>query len=109
MQISLGAISARLDQNGGDILLDDSVAASVGSKFHLNMSLTDGGHYEVKINGREVGDIMKPTMGGVDVIFGFVHESHCFHLISHAYVSDITMMQRSGDTDDSPDAETWDD
>lgn len=109
LQISLGAISARLDQNGGDILLDGSVAASVGSKFHLNMSLTDGGHYEVKINGKKAGDIMRPAIGGADVIFGFVHGSHCCPLISHAYVSGITMMQRSGDMDDSPDAETWDD
>lgn len=109
LQISLGAISAQLDQNGGNILLDGRVVTSVGSKFHLNMSLTDGGHYQVKINGKDVGDIVKPTMGGVDVIFGFVHDAHCCHLISHAYVSDISMMQRAGDTDDSPDAETWDD
>lgn len=109
LQISLGVISARLNQNGGDILLDGYVATSVDSKFHLNMLLTDGGHYEVKINSKKVGDIVRPTMGGVDIIFGFVHESHCCDLISHAYVSNITMMQRSGDIDDSSDAQTWDD
>lgn len=107
--ISLGAISANLTENGGNILLDGNSVASVGSRFHLVMSLTDGGHYQVKIDGRTVGDITKPTMGGVDVIFGFVHDSHCCHLISHAYVTGISMMQRFGDTDDSSEAETWDD
>lgn len=107
--ISLGEISAQLDENGGNILLSGSPITSVESKFHLKMSLTDGGKYQVKINGKEVGTTYKPTMGGVDVIFGFVHDSHYCHLISHAYVSDISMMQRSGDTDDSSDAETWDD
>ena len=110
LQISLGIISAQLDENGGNILMDGNSITSVGSKFHLNMSLTNGGQYEIKVNGKSVGNKFSPSMGGVDVVFGFVHDSHCCELISHAYVSDISMMQRSGDAgDDNPDAETWDD
>ena len=110
LQISLGIISAQLDKNGGSILMDGNSITSVGSKFHLNMSLTNGGQYEVKVNSKSVGSKFSPSMGGVDVVFGFVHDSHCCELISHAYVSDISMMQRSSDAgDDNPDAETWDD
>lgn len=110
LQISLGIISAQLNENGGNILMDGNSITSVGSKFHLNMSLTNGGQYEVKVNGKSVGSKFSPSMGGIDVVFGFVHDSHCCELISHAYVSDISMMQRSGDAgDDNPDAETWDD
>lgn len=110
LEISLGIISARLNENGGNILMDGNVIASVEPKFHLKMSLTDGGHYEVCVNKKQVGNVVKETMGGIDVVFGFVHDAHCCELLSHAYVSDISMKQRVGiDNDNSPDVEPWDD
>lgn len=110
LEIGLGIISARLDQDGGSILMKGKSVARVGSRFHLKMSLTDGGHYQVGIDYREVGSFFEPADGEIDVIFGFTHGSHCCSLLSHAYISDISMQQRSGETgDDSPDAETWED
>ena len=45
----------------------------------------------------------------MNVEFGFVHESHYCHLLSHASVSDIQMLQAAaGDGDDNPDTPTWD-
>ena len=110
LEISLGLISAHLTENGGDILLDGACVATVAPRFHLKMSLTDGGQYEVEIDGRAVGSKFKSSKSKVDVRFGFVHESHYCQLLSHAYISDISMMQAvGGEGDDNPDTETWDD
>lgn len=109
LQIMLGIISARLTENGGDIILDDEVVATVDPKFHLKMSLSKGGYFEVAINKKSVGKKYKPTEGGIDVLFGFVHGSHYCSQLSHAYISDIKMKQRSGQDSDNPDTETWDD
>ena len=110
LEISLGLISAHLTENGGDILLDGACVATVAPRFHLKMSLTNGGQYEVEIDGKAVGSKFKASNSDVDVRFGFVHESHYCHLLSHAYVSDISMMQAVGqEGDDNPDTDTWDD
>ncbi|SCW45772.1 molecular chaperone DnaK [Ruminococcaceae bacterium YRB3002] len=112
LEISLGLISAQLTENGGDILMDGVSVATVDPCFHLKMSLTKGGQYEVEIDGKTVGSKFKASTNDVDVRFGFVHGSHYCHLLSHAYVTDISMMQAvAGETDDddSPDTEPWDD
>ena len=110
LEISLGLISAYLNENGGSILLDGASAATVGPQFHLRMSLTDGGQYEVEIDGKVVGRKFQASENEVDIRFGFIHDSHCCQLLSHAYVSDISMMQAAGgDGDDNPDTDTWDD
>ena len=110
LEISLGLISAHLTENGGDILMDGVSVATVAPRFHLKMSLTNGGQYEVEIDRRAVGSKFKASKTDVDVRFGFVHESHYCHLLSHAYISDISMMQAVGqEGDDNPDTETWDD
>lgn len=110
LEISLGLISAHLTENGGDILMDGERIATVAPRFHLKMSLTKGGQYEVEIDGKAVGNKFKSSTTDIDVRFGFAHGSHHCHLLSHAYVSDISMMQAVGqDGDDNPDAETWDD
>ncbi len=110
LEISLGLISAHLTENGGDILLDGASVATVAPRFHLRMSLTDGGQYEVEIDGRAVGSKFKASKSRVDVRFGFVHESHYCQLLSHAYISDISMMQAvGGEGDDNPDTDTWND
>lgn len=110
-KMSLGIISANLDQNGGSIYLDGDPVATVGSTFKLKMSLSRGGRYDVYVDRRLVGSKDKPTRGGIDVLFGFEHESHYCNQLSHAYVSDIMMMQRSGgdDDDESSEVATWDD
>ena len=74
------------------------------------MSLTDGGQYEVEIDGKVVGRKFQASENEIDIRFGFIHDSHCCQLLSHAYVSDISMMQAAGgDGDDNPDTDTWDD
>ena len=110
LEISLGLISARLTENGGDILMDGACVATVAPRFHLKMSLANGGQYEAEIDGRAVGSKFKASATDVEIRFGFVHESHCCHLLSHAYISGISMRQAAGqDGDDNPDTETWDD
>jgi chaperone protein dnaK len=110
LEISLGLISAYLNENGGSILLDGASVATVGPQFHLRMSLTDGGQYEVEIDGKVVGRKFQASENEIDIRFGFIHDSHCCQLLSHAYVSDISMMQAAGgDGDDNPDTDTWDD
>jgi molecular chaperone DnaK len=110
VKITLGIITASLNENGGDIFLDSESIATVGSKFKLKMSLTDGGRYEVYLNGKLAGSKSKPSMGGIDVCFGLAHDSHCCQTLSHAYISDIKMKQRANQADDeSSDVTTWDD
>ena len=110
LEISLGLISAYLNENGGSILLDGARVATVGPQFHLRMSLTDGGQYEVEIDGKVVGRKFQASENEIDIRFGFIHDSHCCRLLSHAYVSDISMMQAAGgDGDDNPDTDTWND
>jgi len=110
LEISLGLISAYLNENGGSILLDGASVATVDPQFHLRMSLTDGGQYEIEIDGKVVGRKFQASENEIDIRFGFIHDSHCCQLLSHAYVSDISMMQAAGgDGDDNPDTDTWDD
>lgn len=108
LEISLGIIQAQLTQDGGDIYLAGQNIARVGSQFNIRMSLTDNGHYRVYIDRKLAGEQYSPNDGYIDVRFGFVHDSHYCSLLSHAYVSNITMMQRNND-DDSSETETWDD
>lgn len=110
LEISLGLISAHLTENGGDILMDGALVATVAPRFHLKMSLTNGGQFEVGINGKSIGSKFKRSRSDIDVRFGFVHESHYCAKLSHAYITDISMMQAvSSETDDNPDTDTWDD
>ena len=110
LNISLGLIEAELTEDGGEILLGGKRVAKVGPQFHLRMSLTEGGRYEVAVDGKVVGEKHKESKKNVVVRFGFVHESHCCHKLSHAYVSDISMSHAAAsEEDESSDAETWDD
>ena len=109
LQISLGIISAQLTENGGNILLRGQTVAKVDPRFHLLMSLNKGGLYTIKINGAQVGSDREAAKGSIDVVFGFVHDSHYCQLLSHAYISDISMKHRlsGSDDDESTDTETW--
>ena len=92
--ISLGIISARLNERGGNIVLDGNTIATVGAKFNMKISLTNGSHYEVFIDRKLTGSKTSATMGGIDVLFGFVHGSHHCVILSHAFISNIKMKQR---------------
>jgi hypothetical protein len=111
VNITLGIITASLTQNGGDMILDGKNVATVGAKFKLKMSVTDGGHYEIHINGKLVGSKEKPSRDNIEVRFGLEHGSHNCHLISQAYISNIEMKQREHQDSDSEDSgtDTWDD
>lgn len=110
LEMALGLISAHLNENGGDILLDSSCVATVPPRFHLKMSVTEGGKYEISVDSKIVGTTFRASDDNIEVKFGFVHGSHCCHLLSHAYVSNISMLQALGQiNDDTSDTETWDD
>ncbi|MDR1802848.1 MAG: Hsp70 family protein [Treponema sp.] len=111
VNITLGIITASLNQNGGDMILDGKKVATVGSKFKLKMSVTNSGHYEIYTNDILAGSKDKPGTDTIDVRFGLAHDSHCCELLSHAYISNIEMKQRENQDSDAEnsDADTWDD
>lgn len=94
--ISMGIITAQLDQNGGVFYLDGKQVAKVGSKFNMCLSLSHGGKYTITINGKVAGTGYKKNKQSVDIVFGFKHSSHDCHILSHAYISDIQMSQTKG-------------
>lgn len=90
LYISFGIITARIDQNGGSFLLDEKSIATVGSKFHMALSLIDS-VYKVVIDGKTCGEKSKEIQGNKRVVFGFQHEAHYCSSLSHAYLKDIQM------------------
>lgn len=109
LNIKLGLIAAALDENGGRIVLDGRDAATVPSRFHLMMSLTENGKYSVEIDKRNVGSAFKQMRGPVDVEFSFEHDSHYCNLRSDAFISDIDMTQMDNAADDDVEVPTWND
>lgn len=103
--ISLGDLSASLDEHGGNIMFGGKNVFSVGSTFALEMSLREG-NYIVKIDSNEVVNEKKQIMGAVDIEFCFQHDAHNCSSLSHAYVNNINMMHKCGDMDDV-ETPTW--
>ncbi len=93
MYISLGIISAMIGQTEGAFYINGLPVANVGSRFHMKLSLTDGGLYEVEIDNRLCDRVQQPTLGSVNIVFGFRHGPHNCELLSHAYVKGIKMRQ----------------
>ncbi len=93
LYISLGIISAHIEQTGGQFFLNNQTIAQVGSKFHMILSLTEGGRYEVIINGKSYCNVFSENKTKVNIVFGFTHGSHYCKLLSHAYIRDIKMQQ----------------
>ena len=91
--VNFGAITAQINQHGGSFMLNGSTVATVGSRFKMQLLLTEGGHYSVFIDGVFRGDVRVQNSGKVRIIFGFTHESHHCHLLSHADLSNIRMIQ----------------
>ena len=107
LSITLGIITATLNQHGGQMMLDKKTVADVGSRFHLKMSVTNGMRFEVFIDGKSVGSMDKKSEGNIEVRFGFTHYSHCCNLLSYAYVSNIGMKQSGGESDEDSPTESW--
>lgn len=91
--ISFGAITARISEKGGHFFLDEKLVAQVGAQFTMKLSLTDGGNYEIIVDGKKKGSIYKAVKQDVKIVFGFSHDSHYCELLSHAYISGIKMQQ----------------
>ena len=109
VNITLGIITAKINQNGGNMVLDGNVIANVGAIFKLRMSVTNNGHYEVYIDDILVGSKEKPGDNSIEVRFGLEHGNHDCELLSHAYISNIEMKQRKKPTSEESEADTWDD
>ena len=107
LNIRLGLITAALDENGGRIVLDGRDVATVPSRFHLMMSLTENGKYSVEIDKRNAGSAFKEMLEPVDVEFSFEHSSHFCKLRSDAFISDIEMTQMDQAADDDAEVPTW--
>lgn len=106
LNISLGLITAVLNETGGTIMLDGSSVATVPSRFHIKMSLVENGKYCVEIDGRSVGSAFRQMNAPVGVEFSFEHDSHHCELRSDAFISDIEMAQMDNNDDDA-DVPTW--
>ena len=89
--VNLGIISAKITERGGTFCLDGKTVATVGTKFSMKLSLSEGGMYSVTIDGKHCGKSFKSTNDKIKVIFGFAHGSHHCHILSHAYVKNIKM------------------
>lgn len=96
LSIEMGAITARIDQNGGSFFLGGQAVAQVGSRFSMTLSLTEGGRYTVTVNGKKAGEVFKRNGQSVEVRFGFSHGSHYCEMLSHAYITGIQMSQTPG-------------
>lgn len=110
LKISLGILTANLNENGGAILLDGEQVANVGSRFKLKMMVKEG-KYSVFIDDQQVAEREKNISGWIDIIFGFEHGSHCCELLSHAYITGIEMHQGMNKNckEESSDTDTWED
>ena len=93
LYISFGLITANVTQNGGSFLLNGREVTKVGSRFRMKLSLTEGGKYEIFVNGSLCGSQTQRVSGMTRITFGFAHDSHNCDILSHAYLKDIKMEQ----------------
>ena len=93
LYIDFGIITAMIDQNGGTFSINGKNIGRVGAKFKMELSLTEKGKYEVKVNDKVLGSSFVQSKGNVAIKFGFTHESHFCNMLSHAYLRKISMTQ----------------
>ncbi len=91
--VTFGAITAQINQNGGTFFLNKKEVAKVGAKFKMRLSLTEGGKFTVHIDDRKAGELYQKVCEDLRIVFGFAHEAHYCHMLSHAYVKGIKMTQ----------------
>ncbi len=92
LYISLGIIKAEITNLGGTFYLGGRAVATVGTRFHMRLSLK-GGIYEVYIDGKKMGEQSHQERDDISIVFGFAHDSHYCEILSHAYVTGISMTQ----------------
>jgi len=93
LYISFGSITAELQLSGGNFLMDGATVATVGAKFNTLLSLTEGGKYQIYINGIKRAEKFVPVTSDTKVVFAFKHGSHHCNELSHAYLTNIKMSQ----------------
>lgn len=91
--VDFGIITAHIDQNGGEFLLEGRPVSHVGNRFKMKLSLTDGCHYEIYINDTLVAEKSVQVSSPTRITFGFKHGGHCCDLLSHAFIKGIKMKQ----------------
>ena len=93
LYINCGIITATIDQYGGSFFLNKQLVKKTQSKFNMRLTVSNGGEYEVFINGISAGKAYQAPTCKVTVKFGFKHDKHYCELLSHAYLKNIKMMQ----------------
>ena len=93
LYIKFGIITAEITERGGTFKMNDRTICSVGSRFNMTLSLTEGGKYAIVIDGVKKGEEFKATSGSTRITYGFAHGPHCCHLLSHASLTNIKMAQ----------------
>lgn len=93
LYIELGIIRAEIALSGGQFKLDGATVASVGSRFKMRLSLTEGGKYRIYIDDKLMGEKFSPSKANITVRFGFTHGGHHCKELSRATLSDIEMVQ----------------
>lgn len=92
LYVSFGLITANIALEGGSFLLGGKEVAKVGSRFKMRLSVTDGGTYEIIIDGKKRGEQVSQAVGKIPITFGFAHGAHHCSELSHAYLKDIKMI-----------------
>ena len=90
LYVDFGSIEAKIDLGGGSICLNGRQVAKVGSRFHMKLSYIDH-TYAVEIDGAKKGEQSGDGRDEIRVTFGFAHDSHDCHILSHAYMRGIQM------------------
>ena len=90
LYISFGSITAKILKDGGTFSLDGKTVAQVGPQFHMVLSLIDN-VFSITVDQKKKGELRKNNQSKVQIKFGFAHESHHCHILSHAYIRGIKM------------------
>ena len=96
LYISFGCITAELQLSGGNFLMNGATVATVGAKFKMLLSLSEGGKYEIYINNIKRAEKFAAVSGPTQITFGFKHGGHHCNELSHAYLTNIRMNQGVG-------------
>ena len=90
LYVDFGEITAKITHTGGEFFLFGKSVADVGTRFHMVLSLVDN-TYKITIDGKNKGKKSRRRPEAVKVTFGFEHDSHHCHILSHAYMRGIQM------------------
>ena len=108
LTITLGIITLSLNEKGGSVSLIGKNVYNVGTQFNLKMIVSNEGNYQVYIDKNLICEKQEHSRDDIEIRFGFTHGSHCCHLLSKAYISNIDM-KLFNDSGDNLETDTWDD